>query len=437
MSGPQSLSAAPLSPAPATVAPPQPQAPVRPLINLFGNPYLVLQPIVSLARGEVAAVEALARFPRNADTESVFRAARSTDLGVQLEEKCLQTALALRADLPSPTLLTINLSPAALRQVTRSDHLTDDLTGIIVEITEQDDADTEDLLPVLHELRARGAALAIDDVTTGYAGLLRLAHIRPDYVKIDRRVVSGVGDSVAQSAVLEALVTLSHRLGAAVIAEGVEHLADLEALAAHDVDYVQGYAIGRPSPLPRALDAEVAAACRASRVRVLNGTATAAHSAARTRDVYAVTAALAAADARNDIGRALEASARDLGIDVISVSVVTSGVHLREIASTTGRPDPTHYDIALYPTTADVLAARISAEVQSADAQHDPAERRWMEREGYASLLIVPVADGDGAIGVMEFAHRTTRQWNAHDVAHAQGLAAHLAPVLRRLGVGA
>jgi GAF domain-containing protein len=255
-------------------------------------------------------------------------------------------------------------------------------------------------------------------------------------VKIDRQVVSGVGDSAAQAAVLEALVTLSHRLGAAVIGEGVEDLSDLDALGQFDVDYAQGYAIGEPAADLESIDPSVIAACRAGRRRVLRGTSSVAHAAARTRDVYAVTAALAGADHRHDIDAAIGAAAVDLGVDVIGVSILASGMNLREIASTSERLDTTMYTLTDYPATMAVFEGAGTTEVQIADPGSDPAELALMEALGHASLLLVPIYDGTRTIGVLEFAQRTAKRWSAQDIAHAKGLAEHVSPVLKRLGVG-
>ena len=156
--------------------------------------------------------------------------------------------------LPEGMLLSVNVSPNVLPYLDAAQFWPDELRGVIVEITEQDAESPIELSEHLAGLRERGAAIAIDDVTTGYAGLLRLAQMRPDYVKVDRQVVSGVRNSAAQSAVLEALVTFSHRLGAAVIGEGVEDLDDLDALGEFDVDYAQGYAIGRPAKAMEPID---------------------------------------------------------------------------------------------------------------------------------------------------------------------------------------
>jgi EAL domain-containing protein (putative c-di-GMP-specific phosphodiesterase class I) len=407
-------------------------------ITLFGTPHIVMQPIISVSTGAVLAVEALARFDDSggAGTEEIFEAAHVTGHGAALEAACLHAALRLRGVLPKGILLSVNVSPNVLQYLDMAQFWPDELQGVIVEITEQDSDSPIDLGQHLVDLRERGAAIAIDDVSTGYAGLMRLAQLRPDYVKVDRQVVAGVGESFTQAAVLEALVTFSHRLGAAVIGEGVEDLADLDALGDFDVDYAQGYAVARPTVGIEPIDEAVVATCRSGRQRLLRGSSVR-HAAASTRDVYAVTAALATAGHRNDIAAAIGATAADLGVDVIGVSIVASGLNLREIASTGESLDTNVYSLIEYPATLAVIDGAGAMEVQVDDASSDPAERAVMLRLGHASLLLVPVHDGSRAIGVLEFAQRSPRRWNAQDIAHAQGLAEHLSPVLKRLGVGA
>jgi EAL domain-containing protein (putative c-di-GMP-specific phosphodiesterase class I) len=394
-----------------------------------------LQPIIAVANGSVLAVEALARFTDQDDTEAVFSTAHTRGRGHELEALCLAAALERRTELPDSMLLSVNVSPNALPYVEERQVWPDDLRGVIVEITEFEVNQVVDLSAHLDLLRERGAAIAIDDVSTGYAGLLRLAQMTPDYVKIARQVVSGVADDPMRAAVLEALVTLSHRLGAAVIGEGVENPDDLAALGEFDVDYAQGFAIARPADEGVAVSADVVAACRENRRQVLAGAGSKTSGVARTRDVYAVTAALASADRRRDIDVAIKATASDINVDVIGVSILSGTLTLREIAST-DELDPHVYALSDYPATQTVMNGREPLEIQLADPGADQAERELMQQLGYASMLLVPVRDGAKSIGVLEFAHRTPRRWTAHDIAHARGLAEHLAPALLRLGVG-
>lgn len=410
---------------------------LRAMASAFAGTRIVVQPIISVATGSVFAVEALARFSPESETptDEVFTQAHEAGYGAALEEACVRAALARRADLPPGVLLSVNVSPDVVQGARFSQVWPDDLTGVIIEVTEQGAADPNAFMRGLATLRDRGAAVAIDDVSSGYAGLLRLAQLRPDYVKIDRQVVTGVGDSHTQAAVLESLVTLSHRLGAAVIGEGVEDLDDLQSLGEFDVDYGQGYAIALPSARCQPIAGEVVDACRAGRQRMLLRPAASGRAAARTRDVYAVTAALAAAGDRNDLSAAIANARAELKVDVIGVSIIAVDDTVREIAVTGTARDRNVYPLAEYPATVASMSAGRTLEVHTDDPTGDPAEREVLRAFGHASLLMVPIIVDDRPVGVLELMHRSMRRWSAHDIAYAQGLAAHLAPVLSRLGV--
>ena len=282
-------------------------------------------------------------------------------------------------------------------------------------------------------LRRRGAALAVDDVGTGYAGLLRLAGMRPDFVKVDRSVVSGVRGSDAQAAVLEALATLSHRMGASVIAEGVEDLDEIATLGDFDVDFGQGYAIGRPAPGIEPIGPRVVTACHQARERVLQRRDGRSAAASSTGAMHRVTSVLANATGLADVHQAAAQAAKELGVDVVGVSVVDGGGVLREVSAGGSVIDTTPYELADYPATRDVLVSGHTVEVHVSDVDADPAERRLLIELGHASLLMIPLLMDGRAIGVLEFAHRSHRRWTTQDVAHARGLAAHLVNALARI----
>ena len=62
----------------------------------------------------------------------------------------------------------------------------------------------------------------MDDTGAGYAGLEELLEIEPDYIKIDRAVVSGVDEGSARQDVLASLMQLAEKMGAEVIGEGLD-----------------------------------------------------------------------------------------------------------------------------------------------------------------------------------------------------------------------
>jgi EAL domain-containing protein (putative c-di-GMP-specific phosphodiesterase class I) len=167
-------------------------------------------------------------------------------LGVQLEARAAEAALARRHDAPAG-YLSVNLSPAALRADELRRRLPEDLEGVVVEITEHEMvADGERLRVTLDELRARGARVAVDDAGAGYAGLRQLMILRPDLIKLDRGLIEDVAADEAKQALVECFVRFAERTDAAVCAEGVESVDDLLVLARLGVAYGQGYVIARP-----------------------------------------------------------------------------------------------------------------------------------------------------------------------------------------------
>lgn len=403
---------------------------------------IVLQPIVELTTGATYAMEALARFTHvpGVAAETVFTGAHRAGWGPELEIACLQAALERRGDLPPGVRLATNLSPDTLQDVrfvgaldaVEPSPFAADLEKVVIEVTEHAAKDPDQLRDQFAQLRLRGAAIAVDDVGTGYAGLLRLATMRPDFVKIDRTIVTGARDSAAQQAVLEALVTFAHGIGAATIGEGVETLDDLVVLTEFDVDFAQGYAIGKPTATPRPVTRLVAATCRRTRRQVLQRRA-AGSNAGATFGMHAVTSVLSEAAGLPELHDAVHLAAAELGMDVIGVSLLRADGTLREIASTNTAVDPTLYRLADYPASRMVLETGNTVEAHLSDATTDGNERRLMRALGYASLLMIPLTADGQSVGLLEFAHRTPRRWTSQDIAHGRGLARHISSALPRM----
>jgi EAL domain-containing protein (putative c-di-GMP-specific phosphodiesterase class I) len=236
------------------------------LADVVAHPHqhrLVLQPVVDLARGVVAGYEALSRFDRPpvADPDRWFAAAGHLGWSGPLEALVLRRALALRPRLAPGRFLSVNVSPAllatpALREVLAG---AGDLTGLVLELTEHEPFDDLDaLLAALAPWRAAGASVALDDAGTGYSGLRQLAHLRPDLVKLDRSLVSGIDGDLVKQALAESLGAFAGRLDAWLLAEGVERREELDVLAGLGVPLAQGHLLGRPADAPAELGVELA-----------------------------------------------------------------------------------------------------------------------------------------------------------------------------------
>jgi EAL domain-containing protein (putative c-di-GMP-specific phosphodiesterase class I) len=95
-------------------------------------------------------------------------------------------------------------------------------------------------------MRTLGTRLAIDDFGTGFSSLARLRDLRVDVLKIDQTFVRDATRVPADAAIIESVLSLGHRLGMEVVAEGCEDQQTLTYLRSCQIDYVQGFFVGRP-----------------------------------------------------------------------------------------------------------------------------------------------------------------------------------------------
>ena len=96
--------------------------------------------------------------------------------------------------------------------------------------------------------------LVVDDLGAGYSNLKRISDLEPDVVKLDRKLITGLNANPKRQDFVRGLVALCHDMGAQVVAEGVETLAELTSLRDTGVDYVQGYLLAKPAPSPPSYD---------------------------------------------------------------------------------------------------------------------------------------------------------------------------------------
>lgn len=152
--------------------------------------------------------------------------------------------------------VSVNLSTLECRQPELVDHVERALRAsglspslLRLEITEraliEDFEATENRL---RDLRSLGVRLAIDDFGTGYSSLGSLRRLPVDTLKINRSFVNGLGDEVADRAIVEAITSLAHALGMEVAAEGIETPEQLAHARAAGCDRGQGYYFAEPRP---------------------------------------------------------------------------------------------------------------------------------------------------------------------------------------------
>jgi EAL domain-containing protein (putative c-di-GMP-specific phosphodiesterase class I)/CheY-like chemotaxis protein len=222
------------------------------------------QPLVALSSEKIVGVEALVRWahPQHGlmPPDAFIPLAEETGLILPigewvLDEACRQVRT-WQEQYPSdpPFSLSVNVSPCqfldpslvtTLAAATRKAGL--DPRHVTLEITESVlMTDCNETLRTLHELKALGIKLAVDDFGAGYSSLTYLKRFEVDTLKIDRALVEGVGRTAEDSAVARAVVELAQSLGLESIAEGVERPEQAAELRALGCGYGQGFLFSKP-----------------------------------------------------------------------------------------------------------------------------------------------------------------------------------------------
>lgn len=211
-----------------------------------------LQPVVDVGSGRTVGWEALSRFPGgpSRSPEWWFRAADAVGLGVELELLALRKALEYRGVAGPGQRLAVNVGPRTVLDPRFAEELAGPVDRVTIELTEHEAvADYAALLHVLEEQRIRGAKLSVDDTGSGYSGLAHIMRMRPDVIKLDRELVSGIHLDPIKRAMATAVVTFANAIGATVVAEGIEVQEEARTLRGLGVLHCQGYFFGRAEPV--------------------------------------------------------------------------------------------------------------------------------------------------------------------------------------------
>ncbi|MFG1605891.1 putative bifunctional diguanylate cyclase/phosphodiesterase [Actinoplanes sp. NPDC049265] len=223
---------------------------------------LQYQPLIRLATGEVAGVEALIRWhsPGRGLVSPVdfIPIAEESGLIVEIGRWVLETAAAQvarwRRTFPDLTL-NVNVSGHQLVYPRFADDVMRALamaglpsSAVTLELTESVLMSEPDLARSgLLALRTLGVQLSIDDFGTGYSSLAYLRELPVDELKVDRAFIARAELTGEDLALVRTIVQLGQILGLRVVAEGIENAAQLDALRALGCAYGQGYHLCRPA----------------------------------------------------------------------------------------------------------------------------------------------------------------------------------------------
>ncbi|MGI9862928.1 EAL domain-containing protein [Moorella naiadis] len=203
------------------------------------------QPIWNLKNKKLLGYEALIR-NGSVDIGRLFREASKLGIIDQLDVASFNSIV--KAGLPPNGLLFINITASGLPFL--SPELARNLTmeRMVLEFTEYGYKNIQDLGVILEKWRNKGVKLAVDDLKPGGDQLKLALAIKPDYIKIDRSLVNNCHLQGNKKALLEWIVALCGQLNAEVIAEGIERIEEAGFLVEMDIEYGQGYVLGRPEP---------------------------------------------------------------------------------------------------------------------------------------------------------------------------------------------
>ncbi len=297
------------------------------------------QPIVDIASGRIASVEALARWhhpERGAISPELFvPIAEETGSGGDLLNRLLAHAAVdfpriAAADASGSLSLAINVSSSQLTCDPLIDSISELIetlevkpSRIVVEISESAlSGAAEAYLQRITELGALGVRISLDDFGTASTSIAQLRSLPIDQIKLDRSFVVGLGEASADAALAAGVLPLARALGIEVVAEGIETEGQLAHLFALGYRQGQGYMLSRPGPVEDA--SKLIAAGPLESTRTLE---TAALTAAR----ESFRQALLAGDAK--AAESVVADAVDSGIDSITIQSEVIGRALHWIDS--------------------------------------------------------------------------------------------------------
>jgi PAS domain S-box-containing protein/diguanylate cyclase (GGDEF)-like protein len=234
------------------------------------NLFLNYQPIVDLKTNKIYGFEALARF--NSDklgliSPNVFiTIAEEEGIIVPLGNKIIRLALKFLKQLEqqgfADITLSFNVSAVQLLREGFVETLNDYIKGasvnpknLNIELTETVFSnDYEEINRIIDQISEMGIKVSIDDFGTGYSSLARERELNINCLKIDKYFIDKLLSLDGKAAVVGDVISMAHKLGHYVVAEGVEFESQKQYLAEQDCDYMQGYLFSKPVSQERAVE---------------------------------------------------------------------------------------------------------------------------------------------------------------------------------------
>lgn len=226
-----------------------------------GTLRLFFQPVVSTKDHRIFFHEALLRLCDREGAPPVPPGAFMTSLhrsgqAAALDRFVIARAIGALAEAGPGICISINLSGSSFAADDFEEFVMNllsssgvDPSQIIFELTESEViGNLHHAGETMNSLRARGVRFALDDFGTGTSSLSYLKSLPIDMMKVDGSFVRNLHEDPFNRAVVKACHTFSTSLGIPAIAEHVERMDLLQELAAMEIEYAQGYLLGKPQP---------------------------------------------------------------------------------------------------------------------------------------------------------------------------------------------
>lgn len=229
----------------------------------------VFQPIASARTGELLGYELLMRpLPQQLSSPmDVLELAKQQGVLHHVERLtwtcALETASRMVAEgkLDSSCKLFINSIANQILDPREEEMMVNryrDLLGrVVLEVTESENNNQNYTTKKQKFIRSHGGVVAIDDYGTGYNSELILIQLPCEYVKLDISFVRDVDKDIDKQTIVRNLMSYARRKNISVLCEGVESEEELAQLISYDVDYIQGYYVGRPADEPKPIPEHV------------------------------------------------------------------------------------------------------------------------------------------------------------------------------------
>ena len=220
----------------------------------------VFQPIISVKEKRVVGVEALTRGLDSSDgiitPDKLFEASKKYGKVLEFDRQCRRNAITKfgKSSNSEDLILFLNFDPAILNSVSVGSCWMEKLviannietSSVAIEIVESKVNSQKTLIEFTNLYRDLGFLIVLDDFGAEHSNLNRVIDLKPDIIKIDRKIVDGVGNEHCKRAIISSIVNLSNKTGVLTLAEGVENLNDITTCCELGVDLFQGFFFAKP-----------------------------------------------------------------------------------------------------------------------------------------------------------------------------------------------